>query len=80
MLVKETQNKCVKPKEKRSVYQTNMAKCVCVKSKAAYFFQFTLGFRQRFLGRDFPGRHGYYNLESSKQQEHVIYCFQLTAT
>lgn len=29
MLVKETKNKRVKPKEKRSVYQTNMAKCVC---------------------------------------------------
>lgn len=65
MLVKEAKDKSVKPKEKGSVYQTNTARCV-FKSKAAYLFQFTLGFRQRFLGRDFPGRHGYYNLESSK--------------
>ena len=48
MLVKETKNKCVKPKEKRSLYQTNMARCVS-RVKLLTFSNSRLDFASGFL-------------------------------
>ena len=48
MLVKETKNKCVKPKEKRSVYQTNMARCV-LRVKLLTFSNSRLDFASGFF-------------------------------
>ena len=48
MLVKETKNKCVKPKGKRSVYQTHMARCVS-RVKLLTFSNSRLDFASGFL-------------------------------
>lgn len=47
MLVKETKNKC-EPKEKRSLYQTNMARCVS-RVKLLTFSNSRLDFASGFL-------------------------------
>lgn len=50
MLVKETKNKCVKPKEKRSLYQTNMATARCAsRVKLLTFSNSRLDFASGFL-------------------------------